>query len=160
MSSAHSEDFARQTELLRTFLRKWSQSLEQQWHQQWQESTRPSSSPPPPLDWSLVLGKLTSLQSQLQRLNEAVDPVLRHFVYVPVRAPSDPRDVKTFLMSTVAAIATDDEGKKGQDEGDEMDEGGENRGAAKKEDPVRTLINMQLAVEEVVDHFNQHKDRF
>ena len=167
MNTAPTDDFNRQTDLLRASLLKWESSIREQWSM----SLRPSSSVlqstsgfppvPPPLDWSFHLGKLTSLQSQLARLHDSVDPVLRHFVYVPVRATSDPRDVKTFLASSVASAAagTDDAVSEGEEgEGGERGEGEGNDKT--KEDPVETLIQMQRAVEEVVEHFVQHKERF
>lgn len=65
-------------------------------------------------DWPTMVGRLNAALNQAGSLDDCVEDLLEHFVYVPKKSTTNPQDVPVFLSSRLAAPAGDETKKKSQ----------------------------------------------
>mmetsp|Transcript_45615 Transcript_45615/g.67259 ORF Transcript_45615/g.67259 Transcript_45615/m.67259 type:complete len:135 (-) Transcript_45615:240-644(-) len=85
--NTHQQVFLRQATILRTNLYKWDRQI---------TSTLGE-------DWPTMLGRLNAALNQCGNLDDGIDDVLEHFVYVPKKAVANPQDIPVFLSSRLAS---------------------------------------------------------
>jgi len=59
-------------------------------------------------DWSKMLGRLNAALSATSTLDNNIDDVMEHFVYLPKRATANPQDIPFFLSTKLDSSATDE----------------------------------------------------
>ena len=85
------QKFHRQATILRKNLITFDNTLHQNIHFHHQ-----------PEDWPRMLGRLNAAWNQAANLNNGIEHVLEHFVYVPRKCPANPQDVPFFLSTRLA----------------------------------------------------------
>lgn len=82
--------FTRQATILRKNLLEWDRLL----------------NTPRGEDWPAMLGRLNAAYHQTVNLNNSIDDIMEHFVYVPRRAPANPQDIPFFLSTRLETPTT------------------------------------------------------
>eukprot|EP00536_Pseudo-nitzschia_multiseries_P005537 jgi/Psemu1/12786/gm1.12786_g len=92
--SAHSQQttFTRQATILRKNLGEWDMVLHD----------------PRGEDWPKMLGRLNAALSATSTLDNNIEDVMEHFVYLPKRPTANPQDIPFFLSTKLDSSATDD----------------------------------------------------
>mmetsp|Transcript_4208 Transcript_4208/g.12061 ORF Transcript_4208/g.12061 Transcript_4208/m.12061 type:complete len:144 (+) Transcript_4208:246-677(+) len=85
-------NFTRQAAILRKNLGEWDMVLHD----------------PRGEDWSKMLGRLNAALSATSTLDNNIDDVMEHFVYLPKRATANPQDIPFFLSTKLDSSATDE----------------------------------------------------
>jgi hypothetical protein len=57
-------------------------------------------------DWPAMLGRLNAAYHQTVNLNNSIDDIMEHFVYVPKRATANPQDIPFFLSTRLETPST------------------------------------------------------
>lgn len=118
----HQQEFHRQATILRRNLFQWDQTL---------QTGRVEN-------WPKILGRLNAALNQASNLNEGIQDVLEHFVYLPKRCPVNPQDIP-FFLSTRLATATDAETSAGSGGGGGVSSETDDKMTTFKEDPNKIL---------------------
>lgn len=81
-------------------------------------------------DWTAMLGRLNAAYHQTVNLNNSIDDIMEHFVYVPKRATANPQDIPFFLSTRLETPTTLDDSS----------------------DPSRTEVDTSRAVQHLMDY--------
>mmetsp|Transcript_67163 Transcript_67163/g.75224 ORF Transcript_67163/g.75224 Transcript_67163/m.75224 type:complete len:147 (-) Transcript_67163:2364-2804(-) len=84
--------FTRQATILRKNLGEWDMVLHN----------------PRGEDWPKMLGRLNAALNQTSTLDNSIEDVMEHFVYLPKRATANPQDIPFFLSTKLDSSTSDD----------------------------------------------------
>mmetsp|Transcript_26623 Transcript_26623/g.57059 ORF Transcript_26623/g.57059 Transcript_26623/m.57059 type:complete len:145 (+) Transcript_26623:422-856(+) len=84
--------FTRQATILRKNLGEWDMVLHN----------------PRGEDWPKMLGRLNAALNQTATLDNSIEDVMEHFVYLPKRATANPQDIPFFLSTKLDSSASDE----------------------------------------------------
>mmetsp|Transcript_16831 Transcript_16831/g.38882 ORF Transcript_16831/g.38882 Transcript_16831/m.38882 type:complete len:144 (+) Transcript_16831:38-469(+) len=84
--------FTRQASILRKNLGEWDMVLHN----------------PRGEDWPKMLGRLNAALNQTSSLDNSIEDVMEHFVYLPKQATANPQDIPFFLSTKLDSSASDD----------------------------------------------------
>jgi hypothetical protein len=84
--------FTRQATILRKNLGEWDMVLHN----------------PRGEDWPKMLGRLNAALNQTSTLDNSIEDVMEHFVYLPKQATANPQDIPFFLSTKLDSAASDD----------------------------------------------------
>ena len=59
-------------------------------------------------DWPKMLGRLNAALNQTSTLDNSIEDVMEHFVYLPKRATANPQDIPFFLSTKLDSSVSDD----------------------------------------------------
>ena len=59
-------------------------------------------------DWSKMLGRLNAAMNQTSTLDNSIEDVMEHFVYLPKKATANPQDIPFFLSTKLDSSASDE----------------------------------------------------
>ena len=59
-------------------------------------------------DWPRMLGRLNAALNQTSTLDNNIEDVMEHFVYLPKQATANPQDIPFFLSTKLDTSTTDD----------------------------------------------------
>jgi hypothetical protein len=126
--------FTRQANILRKNLSEWDRMLRT----------------PRGEDWPKMLGRLNAAFSQTGNLDNSIDDVLEHFVYLPKQSTANPQDIPFFLSTRLVEPNTTS--------GDEtpMD----NEVMTQTVDPVQMLIKYENRATQLANEYAENMIRF
>jgi hypothetical protein len=103
-------------------------------------------------DWPRMLGRLNAALHQTVTLNNAIDDVMDHFVYVPKKATANPQDTPFFLSTRLEADdpMVDDAAAKDDD----------GAAFAAVTDPIQHLAVFESNAAKLANEFEKSKLRF
>ena len=84
--------FTRQATILRKNLGEWDMVLHN----------------PRGEDWPRMLGRLNAAMNQTSTLDNSIEDVMEHFVYLPKKATANPQDIPFFLSTKLDSSASDE----------------------------------------------------
>jgi hypothetical protein len=84
--------FTRQATILRKNLGEWDMVLHN----------------PRGEDWPKMLGRLNAALNQTSTLDNSIEDVMEHFVYLPKQATANPQDIPFFLSTKLDSAGSDD----------------------------------------------------
>jgi len=84
----HQRLFHRQATILRRNLYQWDHILR---------------APQNGEDWPQMLGRLNAAMNQASNMNDSIEDLLEHFVYIPKKCPANPQDVPFFLSTRLVS---------------------------------------------------------
>jgi hypothetical protein len=84
--------FTRQATILRKNLGEWDMILHN----------------PRGEDWPKMLGRLNAALNQTSTLDNSIEDVMEHFVYLPKQATANPQDIPFFLSTKLESSASDE----------------------------------------------------
>ena len=84
--------FTRQATILRKNLGEWDMVLHN----------------PRGEDWPKMLGRLNAAMNQTSTLDNSIEDVMEHFVYLPKKATANPQDIPFFLSTKLDSSASDE----------------------------------------------------
>ena len=84
--------FTRQATILRKNLGEWDMVLHD----------------PRGEDWPKMLGRLNAAMNQTSTLDNSIEDVMEHFVYLPKQATANPQDIPFFLSTKLDSSASDE----------------------------------------------------
>ncbi len=59
-------------------------------------------------DWPKMLGRLNAAMNQTSTLDNSIEDVMEHFVYLPKKATANPQDIPFFLSTKLDSSASDE----------------------------------------------------
>jgi hypothetical protein len=126
--------FTRQANILRKNLSEWDRMLRT----------------PRGEDWPKMVGRLNAAFSQTGNLDNSIDDVLEHFVYLPKQSTANPQDIPFFLSIRLGEPNTtpDDETPKGNDV------------LTETADPVQILIKYENRATQLAKEYVENMIRF
>jgi hypothetical protein len=106
-------------------------------------------------EWPTMVGRCHAAYHQTVTLHRAMDDVYEHFVYVPIRATTNPQDIPFFLSTRLESTTTTTNslagGTSNDDAQDDMLEG---------KDPVQVLTEYEAGALQVAAEYEENMVRF
>jgi hypothetical protein len=126
--------FTRQANILRKNLSEWDRMLRT----------------PRGEDWPKMVGRLNAAFSQTGNLDNSIDDVLEHFVYLPKQSTANPQDIPFFLSTRLGEPNTTPD--------DEIPE--VNDVLTETADPVQILIQYENRATQLAKEYAENMIRF
>ena len=146
--SANSQQttFTRQATILRKNLGEWDAVLHN----------------PRGEDWSKMLGRLNAALSATATLDNNIEDVMEHFVYLPKRPTANPQDIPFFLSTKLdsSAVATIDDITTSANGNQKKKDTTTVQDLLALGDPVRVLSNYEERAAKLVQEFEEEMVRF
>ncbi|VEU37889.1 unnamed protein product [Pseudo-nitzschia multistriata] len=134
--------FTRQATILRKNLGEWDMVLHN----------------PRGEDWSKMLGRLNAALSATSTLDNNIEDVMEHFVYLPKRATANPQDIPFFLSTKLDSSATDERMPANSSSRKKKDSTVQDLLAMG--DPVQVLSNYEEQAAKLVQEYEEEMVRF
>jgi hypothetical protein len=106
-------------------------------------------------DWPTMLGRLNAAFHQTTNLNNSIDDILEHFVYVPKQCTANAQDIPFFLSTRLDVSTNDDDNKTATDE-EGMEENDDDRNV----DPVDALAKFESKGAQIAAEYEEKMVRF
>lgn len=107
-------------------------------------------------DWPTMLGRLNAAMNQTILLDQGIEDVMEHFVYLPRKSPANPQDIPFFLSTRleVPVLVVEDSTA--------TSAAGETTFASSKapEDPVQQLYDYETTTAQIAKKFEDSMVRF
>jgi hypothetical protein len=133
-NNEHHTKYTRQATILRKKLQEWDQILRT----------------PRGEDFPTMLGRMDAAFNQSVNLDENIDDILEHFVYLPQKATANPQDIPFFLSTRLEAPP-------GTDTISSLD--AQNK-LLIRQDAIQQLANYENHTARLASHFEQNMVRF
>lgn len=109
-------------------------------------------------NWPTILGRLNAALNQGSNLNDSIEDVLEHFVYLPKKCTVNPQDVPFFLSTRLAdpPVVEDSSAIDGASSSTSSSSGAENN----KEDPAKVLRVFEEETAKMAKEFERDMVRY
>lgn len=135
-NDAHQKNIIRQASILRKNIQEWDYVL---------------NNPARAENWPTMLGRLNAAFNQAGNMDEVIEDVLEHFVYLPKKVTANPGDIPLFMSSKLAPVSgmevldvSANEARKKS----KMDHG-------QGKDLIEKLDRYEKSVEKLANHFEE-----